>query len=81
MIYQKDWKGRVKRMNWFPTKSPMEKFIESLKDIGVKIFYGSIIIAVVLLFVYLSIPTTQHFDYSYEEEFDSMCQWQYQNRR
>lgn len=66
MIYQKDWKDRVKRMNWFPTKSPMEKFIENLKEISVKIFYGSMVIAVVLLALYLLIPDTPYFGYGYE---------------
>lgn len=66
MIYQKDWKDRVKRMNWFPTKCPMEKFIENLKEIGIKIFYGSIFILAALLILYLLIPDTQHFNYGYE---------------
>lgn len=50
MIYQKDWKERVKRMNWFPTKSPMEKFIESLYPLLKGVMYISILVGGMMAF-------------------------------
>lgn len=66
-IYQKDWKERVEKMNWFPKQSPMKKFMESLEVFGIKTLKATAVILIILLILYLLTPDTPFIDYGYYE--------------